>query len=266
MSYFPGASDCSYGETGHLPAASCRAFLTDTPWSAAFVSFVMNRAGLPGFNASASHIDFIREAYGNPGSPYAFNDPEATAPSAGDLLCFRRNGTPIGSQGLREILASGSADGMNMHCDIVVAASPGEGKLYLVGGNVLQGVTAQEQQSGRLSAGQRSRLQFQPPGLGGAAEVEAAAGAERTVATARHIAAAAVLHAVSAPHAGQHETMPGTGAPCGHAAGFKRAISTPAIDSWGCRRDQTARSTPTPTALRRGFARGSIWTWSTALQ
>jgi hypothetical protein len=141
MSYFPGANDCSFGETGHLPAASCRAFLTDTPWSAAFVSFVMYRTGLPGFNASASHIDFIRDAYGNPGSPYAFNDPDATAPGAGDLLCFRRNGTPIGSQGLREILASGSADGMNMHCDIVVASSPGEGKLYLVGGNVLQGVT-----------------------------------------------------------------------------------------------------------------------------
>lgn len=141
MSYFPGANDCSFGETGHLPAASCRAFLTDTPWSAAFVSFVMNRAGLPGFNASASHIDFIRDAYGNPGSPYALNDPDATVPAAGDLLCFRRNGTPIGSQGLRDVLASGSTDGMNMHCDIVVAASRGEGKLYLVGGNVLQGVT-----------------------------------------------------------------------------------------------------------------------------
>ena len=36
----------------------------------------------------------------------------------------------------------GSGDGLNMHCDIVVAANPGgDGRLYLVGGNVLQGVT-----------------------------------------------------------------------------------------------------------------------------
>ena len=64
MSHFPGAPDCSYGGVGgHLQAASCRAFLSDTPWSAVFVSFVMNRAGVPGFNGSASHIDFIRDAY-----------------------------------------------------------------------------------------------------------------------------------------------------------------------------------------------------------
>jgi len=142
MSYFPGASDCSHGDTQHLPAASCRAFLADTPWSAAFVSFVMSRAGVPGFNASPSHIDFLREAYGNPGFPYVLSDPDATAPGTGDLLCFRRGGSPIGPQGLRQLLAHGSAGGMNMHCDIVVAASPaGDGKAYLVGGNVLQGVT-----------------------------------------------------------------------------------------------------------------------------
>lgn len=144
MSGFPGAADCSYGgDGGHLPTASCRAFLTDTPWSAAFVSFVMNRAGLPGFNGSASHIDFVRDAYRNPdSSPYVFSDPDTTAPAAGDLLCFSRGANVIGPQGLRDMLGNGSNDGLNMHCDIVVAANPGnDGKLYLVGGNVLQGVT-----------------------------------------------------------------------------------------------------------------------------
>lgn len=143
MSYFPGATDCSIGDGGHLPSASCRAFLSDTPWSAAFVSFVMARAGLPGFTASASHIDFIREAYRNPqASPYVLSDPNASVPAPGDLLCFSRARDVIGAQGFREMLESGSSDGLNMHCDIVVAASPGgDGKLYLVGGNVLQGVT-----------------------------------------------------------------------------------------------------------------------------
>ncbi|HEY5970725.1 MAG TPA: DUF2272 domain-containing protein [Pseudoxanthomonas sp.] len=143
MSHFPGAADCSYGGGGHLQAASCRAFLSDTPWSAVFVSYVMARAGLPGFNRSASHIDFVRDAYRHPEtSPYTFNDPDVAMPSGGDLLCFSRGRNTLGSEGMRDFLASGSGDGLNMHCDIVVAANPGgDDRLYLVGGNVLQGVT-----------------------------------------------------------------------------------------------------------------------------
>lgn len=143
MSDFPGAADCGYAAASHLQSASCRAFLSDTPWSAAFVSFVMNRAGVPGFNPSASHIDYIRDAYRFPGvSPYALSDPDTTPPAAGDLLCFSRGASDLGTQGFRDFLASGSGDGMNMHCDIVVAANPGgDEKLYLVGGNILQGVT-----------------------------------------------------------------------------------------------------------------------------
>ena len=143
MSDRPGASDCSYGEGSHLQAASCRAFLTDTPWSAVFVTFVMNRAGVPGFHGSASHVDYVRDAYLHPeSSPYLFTDPDTTAPSAGDLLCFARMRNVVGYQGLRDFLGNGSSAGLNMHCDIVVAAGPhGDSKLYLVGGNVLQGVT-----------------------------------------------------------------------------------------------------------------------------
>ena len=143
MSNFAGATDCSYGGYGVLQSASCRAFLSDTPWSAVFVSYVMNRAGLPGFRSSASHIDFIRDAYRTPAlSPYVFDDPDTVAPAAGDLLCFARGRNTIGPQGLRDFLGNGSGEGLNMHCDIVVAANPGgDGKVYLVGGNVLQGVT-----------------------------------------------------------------------------------------------------------------------------
>jgi len=147
MTGFAGAADCSVspspGGNGHLKNASCRAFLTDTPWSAAFVSYVLMRAGLPGFSASASHIDFVREAYRHPEtSPYVLSDPDTTTPAAGDLLCFARGREPIGAQGLRDFLAQGTGNGLNMHCDIVVAANAdGDSRLYLVGGNVLQGVT-----------------------------------------------------------------------------------------------------------------------------
>ena len=143
MAGFPGAADCSFISGDFAQNAACRAFLTDTPWSAAFVSFVMNRAGVPGFVSSASHLDYVRDAYRSPQtSPYALYDPDTASPAAGDLMCFARGRDAIGAQGLRDFLASGSGDGINMHCDIVVAASPGgDGKLYLVGGNVLQGVT-----------------------------------------------------------------------------------------------------------------------------
>lgn len=143
MSGYPGASDCSYSAGGHLQAASCRAFLTDTPWSAVFVSFVMNRAGVPGFRGSASHVDYVREAYLRPeSSPYRVADPDTTAPATGDLLCFARMRNVLGYQGLRDFLDHAAGQGLNMHCDIVVAANPrGDSRLYLVGGNVLQGVT-----------------------------------------------------------------------------------------------------------------------------
>src|SRR3546814_12345854 len=45
---------------------SCRAFVIDTPWSATFVSWVMRRAQVPGFNGSASHVNYVRAAYRDP--------------------------------------------------------------------------------------------------------------------------------------------------------------------------------------------------------
>jgi hypothetical protein len=143
MDSFPGAVDCSYGSEAHVQAASCRAFLIDNPWSAVFVSYVMNRAGVPGFRASASHVDYVRDAYLHPEtSPFQFADPDTQKPTAGDLLCFaRQNAVALGYQGMKSFLDRTPAESLNMHCDIVVAADPASGKLHLVGGNVLQGVT-----------------------------------------------------------------------------------------------------------------------------
>ncbi|QSX77719.1 DUF2272 domain-containing protein [Agrilutibacter solisilvae] len=144
MSGYPGAADCSAGESGApMQMASCRAFLVDTPWSAVFVTYVMNRAGVPGFLGSASHIDYVRAAFHNPAAgPYSFADPDTTPASPGDMLCFSRTRATYGYPGMRSMLAANDGAGLAMHCDIVVAASPGgDHRLYLVGGNVLQGVT-----------------------------------------------------------------------------------------------------------------------------
>ncbi|MGY1457525.1 MULTISPECIES: DUF2272 domain-containing protein [unclassified Luteimonas] len=138
----PGASDCVHaGE--QLAAPACRAFVVDTPWSAAFVSWVMRRAAVPGFRASASHVDYVRDAYRNPeGSPYRIADPRAARPSLGDLLCYVRvPGRSYGFGGLATLLSSDSG-GLGMHCDIVVSAGEGGDRVArLVGGNVLDGVT-----------------------------------------------------------------------------------------------------------------------------
>jgi hypothetical protein len=113
-------------------------FHTDTPWSAAFVSYVLTRAGLPGFTASASHIDIIRAAYRHPdASPYVLSDPDSATPAAGDLLCFARGREPIGAQGLRDF--PGQRQWQWIEHALRHRSSrqiPIRQHLYLVGGNV----------------------------------------------------------------------------------------------------------------------------------
>lgn len=137
-----GAVDCA-GTTVPQAAAGCRSFILDTPWSAAFVSWVMRRAALPGFGASASHVDYVRAAYRDPeASAYRIADPRAGRPSRGDLLCYVRvPGRAFGFGGLATLLSS-DGGGLGMHCDVVVGAGEGGDRMArLVGGNVLDGVT-----------------------------------------------------------------------------------------------------------------------------
>lgn len=143
MSAFPGGSECAYASSDRYPSSACRAFIIDNPWSAAFVSWVMKKADVPGFRASASHIDYVRDAYLHPDtSAFLYLDPASAKPAAGDLLCYVRvPGRAYGYEGLVAAVAAGNG-GLNMHCDVVVAANPdGDGKVYLIGGNVQQGVT-----------------------------------------------------------------------------------------------------------------------------
>ncbi|WP_149193441.1 DUF2272 domain-containing protein [Luteimonas suaedae] len=139
----PGAVECGYAAMGGPPSAGCRAFIVDAPWSAVFVSWVLRRAGLPGFAAAANHLAYVRGAYRGPeASAYRVADPATARPALGDLLCHVRSNRQIyGFGGLARLLSAGEA-GLGMHCDIVVAVDPDrDGLAYLVGGNVLDGVT-----------------------------------------------------------------------------------------------------------------------------
>ena len=135
-----GASDCQHaGRNPGYPGMGCRGFVVDAAWSAAFVSWVMQRAGVPGFRHSASHFDYVRAARVSPASsPYAYLEPLATPPAVGDMLCYVRSDRVQGHRGLGAIIDSG-ANGLPMHCDVVVAA--GGGKAHLIGGNLNQAVS-----------------------------------------------------------------------------------------------------------------------------
>ncbi|MEO5963804.1 MAG: DUF2272 domain-containing protein [Thermomonas sp.] len=143
MGGYPGANECGFASAaGGMPTLACRSFVVDQPWSAAFISWTMQRAGVPGFLSSPSHYDYVRAARKNPqGSPYLFLDPQTSVPAMGDMLCYVRTNRVYGYNGLAETI-DGGAKGLKMHCDIVVAANPtGDSKAYLIGGNVQQAVT-----------------------------------------------------------------------------------------------------------------------------
>ena len=136
-----GAGDCAYGD---LPMPSCRAFVVDTPWSAAFVSWVMRRAAVPGFNGAANHLDYVRRAYREPfQSPYRVAHPLGAQVHAGDLLCYVRGAARTYGFGELATILSGNEPGLAMHCDVVVGLDVGTDdarSAFLVGGNVFDSV------------------------------------------------------------------------------------------------------------------------------
>jgi hypothetical protein len=141
MAGYAGAGQCALGIATGDASPWCRAFIIDHPWSAAFVSYVMAKAGVPGFRPSAAHFDYVRDARRSPASSaYLYQDPAVAVPAAGDLLCAVRGGQPRGNAGLSAAIDAG-AGAINMHCDVVIAVEQGGGTAYLVGGNVQQGVT-----------------------------------------------------------------------------------------------------------------------------
>jgi len=131
-----------------------RAAVIDTPWSAAFISWLARQAGLGAeeFTFSEAHADYAAtawaasraEAGGIPTtSALRACDLTRTTPRVGDLICQARgdsteldNFNAIG-QALMSRRSGGSA--VPMHCDVVVQVEVQQ--FDAVGGNVLQSVT-----------------------------------------------------------------------------------------------------------------------------
>lgn len=161
------ASALSAATAEALRVALDRVAVVDTPWSAAFISWLARQAGLreAEFDFSEAHADYARAAYytraresaGVPGGRNVLRAcPLAnTSPRVGDLVCHARGraaridsfdalGAALTENGL------GSAS-VPMHCDIVVALD--DAGFDAIGGNVLQAVTQR-----RLAFAPGSRL------------------------------------------------------------------------------------------------------------
>ncbi|MXP65967.1 DUF2272 domain-containing protein [Roseomonas sp. M0104] len=145
------------GGEAALPAISLWAY---PAWSAAFISHVMARAGVPGFVfppaiAHATYVDALlsQATWNSASAAFLPHDPGGYAPRPGDLLCADRSLVPL--LHWQERLAEPGRF-REMHCDVVVAAAPG--RVQAVGGNVLDAVVLR-----RFPADAQGRLLPAPP-------------------------------------------------------------------------------------------------------
>ncbi|KAG1316275.1 hypothetical protein G6F62_013618 [Rhizopus arrhizus] len=134
----------------------------------------MVRAGVPGFNTSPRHIDYIRAAYqgGPSGVPYRLAAPATAKPAPGDLLCFLRDrSTTLSYSGLVQALGNDPVPGGGQ-CDeyrgnAAAAAGPHRADPAAAGTR-----TQQHRHRPQLHTGPRRRMQLQPPGLGSTAAAD----------------------------------------------------------------------------------------------
>ncbi len=116
------------------------------PWSAAFISWVMQEAGAGNqFNYSQLHADYINQAIADRDSQAAFigHPIDAYSLQVGDLIGANRP-DDNGANGSDVVVTYDTAvdtGGYSSHVDIVVAIRPNEGEIDVIGGNVDNSVT-----------------------------------------------------------------------------------------------------------------------------
>ena len=108
---------------------------TEVPWSAAFISWDIESAGVARdlFCPDARHTIYVERIVlreKRPGASFTAHHVDQRAPRVGDLLCAARDGSGTTLENLNR------GPG---HCDIVVEVRPG--KVHAIGGNVHDSVT-----------------------------------------------------------------------------------------------------------------------------
>jgi hypothetical protein len=146
-----------------LRESALRGAIIDTPWSAAFISYVIRRAGVaaPGFRFSNAHRIYIYDAFavsiaevaGKTGDGiYRACPLTSTRPRVGDVICAQREPALAADSELavRERIR-GELDGgtdtrsvRRTHCEVVAHIDRAARKVYTIGGNVNQAVSARK--------------------------------------------------------------------------------------------------------------------------
>ncbi len=147
-----------------LREAALRTAIVDTPWSAAFISYVMRKAGVTTkqFKFSNAHRDYIYDAFATSAAELNSKHPDerlyracpltASRPRPGDLICAEREPalSDVSAKVVRERIsaelgASPAARSVRRtHCEVVVYIDAPARKMYAIGGNVYQAVTARK--------------------------------------------------------------------------------------------------------------------------
>jgi Uncharacterized protein conserved in bacteria (DUF2272) len=155
-----GVSDPDIREI--LRETALRAAIIDTSWSAAFISYVIRQSGAApnAFHFANAHRVYIYDAFGvsaaeqkNDASDGIYRAcPLTTRPRAGDLICQQRESelADASDEAVRERIRAeldGSVQARSVrrtHCEVVAHVDKAARKVYTIGGNVNQAVTARK--------------------------------------------------------------------------------------------------------------------------
>ncbi len=140
---FSGISDDDDRTGTALRQSAVRAALNDSPWSATFISYLMDRANLTDqqFRYSSAHWQYVQRAFEQPaGYAYKACDPYRTTPSVGDLLCYSRGSSPLKDFSAWQNAVQQPGFSAASHCEVVVEVDLDAKKFEVIGGNVMQSV------------------------------------------------------------------------------------------------------------------------------
>ena len=151
------------GEREMLREAALRAAIIDTPWSAAFISYVIRQAGVgaDAFQFANAHRAYIYDAFAASAAEPANQAGDrlyracpltTTKPRPGDLICQQREPAlaDASDEAVRERIRTELAGGTDArsirrtHCEVVAYVDARARKVYTIGGNVNQSVTARK--------------------------------------------------------------------------------------------------------------------------
>jgi hypothetical protein len=146
-----------------LREAALRAAIIDTPWSAAFISYVIRQAGVTdsAFQFANAHRAYIYDAFATSaaelkGEPdnriYRACPATTTRPRVGDLICHQREPAlaDATAESVRESIRTelaGNPDARTVrrtHCDVVAHIDARAHKMYAVSGDSYHAVAARK--------------------------------------------------------------------------------------------------------------------------